>query len=107
MKTWKTHRQGPDESRYIVDEANGRFIARMDTEASDEQWRLAAAAPEMAEVLTDLAVAAARIVEDDAHPTIVHMTELNRQRRRACKLINRQFSADSTGKRKERNRATD
>jgi len=106
MTPWTIHQQGPDESRYIIDEATGRFIARMDTEASDEQWRLAAAAPEMAKVLTDLAVAAARIVEDDAHPTIVHVTELNRRRRRACKLISRQFFADSTGRNffPERNR---
>lgn len=37
--------------------------------------------------LADLATAAARIVEDDANPTLVHMRELNRSRSRACRLL--------------------
>lgn len=41
-------------------------------------------------ILHDLAAAAARIVEDDDHPTITHMTELNRQRRRACRILETQ-----------------
>lgn len=37
--------------------------------------------------LAELATAAARIVEDDAKPTLVHMRELNRSRRRAVQLL--------------------
>ena len=46
--------------------------------------------PEVTELrmaLTDLASAAARVIEDDAKPTIPHFTELNRQRRAACILL--------------------
>lgn len=48
---WAIQRQGPEESRYVIGPESGtdpgRFIARIDNEASDADWRLIAAAPEL------------------------------------------------------------
>ncbi len=44
-------------------------------------------ASKLAEALRNLASAAARIVEDDAKPTLVHMRELDRCRAAASQLL--------------------
>lgn len=51
------------------------------------QARLLAEKQRLAAALNDLTAAAARIVEDDDKPTLVHMRELNRSRSRACRLL--------------------
>jgi hypothetical protein len=48
--TWTKQRHGPSDHRYIIDEAN-RFIASMDNEATDEEWAIAVAAPELLKIL--------------------------------------------------------
>ena len=49
--------------------------------------RLVASAPDLLETLEKLGAAAARIVEDDNKPTLVHMCELNRCRAAAVIVI--------------------
>lgn len=44
-------------------------------------------APDLLEALTRLASASARVVEDDSHPSLEHMRELDRCRAAASILI--------------------
>jgi hypothetical protein len=73
MKTWRIHQQGPDESRYIVAE-DGLFIARMDTEASDEEWRLAAVAPDLLALVAALTMTAEHS-QDDLEPETIALLD--------------------------------
>ena len=64
----------------------GELVARIPNHPdapSKADARLIAAAPELLAACKGLAAAAARIVEDDDQPTLVHMRELNRQRQAA------------------------
>jgi hypothetical protein len=54
--TWTKQRHGPSDHRYIIDEAS-RFIASMDNEATDEEWALAVASPELLAALTECVTA--------------------------------------------------
>ena len=45
--SYTIHRQGPDDSRYIIEAETGRFVARMDNEATDGEWHTMAEALEL------------------------------------------------------------
>ena len=49
--SYTVHRQGPDESRYIIEAETGRFVARMDNEATDEECHMLANAAELMTVV--------------------------------------------------------
>lgn len=59
----------------------------VDVKEALDNARLIAAAPELLDALENLAIAAARIVEDDNKPTMEHMRELNRRRQNAIAAI--------------------
>jgi len=106
MNTWIKQRQGPDESRYILGpEPGNRFIARMDNEATDEEWTLAASAPALLAAMEKLVVCA-KALDDGLGKVMIARTsigELSAESSRVYNAINdaREVIANATRNEKQ------
>lgn len=84
-----THHAGWNPSTEDLLADNWEIVPREELEAKPTQQ------PALISELEKLAAAAARIVEDDNHPTIVHMRELDRCRASACRAIEEWKAAEA------------
>jgi hypothetical protein len=91
---WETCKHGtreyaPQFGIYAEGEPHDHCIVKGDNAEADADYiaHCVNLHDELVKVLGGLASAAARIVEDDDKPTLVHMRELDRQRHAASQLI--------------------